>query len=155
MEARSGTFVVKDEDDEEDEDNEAFNCPRRDDRKMREEDNRRKEDIFAFDFTLCARACACVCVYRSRGRRFYRSGRLLVTCGVSDVKEALVWAKSKKIKIIKNVVCVISRAALNSSSSLHSSISRFNDLLLDAAFVVVAVTVLTIIIGIESVPLFC
>jgi len=65
----------------------------------------------------------------------------------------------KNQKKIKNVVCVISRAALtsssSSSSSLHSSISRFNDLLLGAAFVVVAVTVLTIIIGIESVPLFC
>jgi hypothetical protein len=67
MEARNGTFVVKDEDDEEDEDNEAFNCPRRDDRKMREEDNRRKEDIFAFWFySLCARACACVRVSLSR-----------------------------------------------------------------------------------------
>ena len=50
------------------------------------------------------RARVSVCVYRSRGRRFYRSGRLLVTCGVSyDVKEALVWAKSKKIR--KNKKC--------------------------------------------------
>jgi len=81
-----------------------------------------------------------------------------VTCGVSyDVKEALVsvvWAKSKKIR--KNKKCGVCYLALtSSSSSLHSSISRFNDLLLGAAFVVVAVTVLTIIIGIESVPLFC
>jgi hypothetical protein len=62
----------------------------------------------------------------------------------------------KKSEKIKNVVCAISRALTSSSSSsLRSSISRFNDLLLGAAFVVVAVTVLTIIIGIESVPLFC
>jgi hypothetical protein len=60
--------------------------------------------------------------------------------------------KSKKC----GVACYLAGGALaSSSSSLHSSISRFDELLLGAAFAVVAVTVLTIIVGIESVLLFC
>lgn len=136
MEARNGTFVVKDEDDEDDE--EAFNnCPpRRDDRKMREEDNRRKEDIFAF-YSLCIALA---------GRRFYRSGRLLVTYEGSPRCSKWMEGKSKK-KIRKKskkcgVACYLAGGALaSSSSSLHSSISRFDELLLGAAFAVVAVTV--------------
>jgi hypothetical protein len=63
----------------------------------------------------------------------------------------MCWGQNrKKLEKIKNVVCVISRAAL--SSSLHSFVSRFDELLLGAAFDVVAVTVLTIII--ESVLYF-
>jgi len=141
MEARNGTFVVKDEDDDDDEEEEAFNnCPpRRDDRKMREEDNRRKEDIFAFWFYSLCIALA--------GRRFYRSGRLLVTYEGSPRCSKWMEGKNREKKIRKKskkcgVACYLAGGALaSSSSSLHSSISRFDELLLGAAFAVVAVTV--------------
>jgi hypothetical protein len=67
------------------------------------------------------------------------------------MKEALVVRNGWRAKIEKKsekkdkkcgVACYLAGGALaSSSSSLHSSISRFDELLLGAAFAVVAVTV--------------